>query len=343
MMKASDILTIKASGSHYEIGYAVGRAAEKLLARSLAAYHVALPLEGWKGPFRIDQQYLQAALKTFPHLVEELQGMADGAKLDFAELFFLNALEEALDSKPRQACTSIGFADQRGAWLGHNEDWYAFDAENVLALYARPRGKPAFISVTAAPFLAAVGVNEAGLAQGVNSVESLDTRTGLPRMFSARAVLEAAGTDEAIKLATAGKRAGGYNHLLVHAAGSCGNLETTATEFDYLPVAGVALHSNHYLSPRLEKMTGEATGHSLSRYGRLLELVGMLTEQRAGSEALARALSDHQNKPYSICRHGEEQDDGSATIFSVIFDAATFTVYALAGNPCQGDYRKLQF
>ncbi len=343
MMKASEILTVKASGSHYKIGYTVGRAAKKMLEKSLTAYRAALPLEGWKGPFGIDQQYLQAALETFPHLVEELQGIADGAKLDFAELFFLNALEEALDLDPRQACTSVGLTDQRGAWLGHNEDWYAFDTENVIALYARPRGKPAFISVTAAPFLAAVGVNEAGLAQGVNSVDSVDTRAGLPRMFSARAALEAVSIDEAIKLATAGKRAGGYNHLLVHAGGSCGNLETTATAFNFLPAARVAFHSNHYLNSRLDEMAVGATRHSLSRYGRLLELEETFTESLAGREVIARALSDHQNSPYSICRHGEEQGDGSATIFSVIIEAATFTVYAVAGNPCHGEYRKLQF
>ncbi len=343
MTKALDILPIKASGSHYEIGYAVGRAAKKLFEKSLVAYRAALPLEGLKEPFRLDQQYLQAALETFPHLVEELQGMADGAKLDFRELFFLNALEEALDSNHRQACTSIGLTTPEGTWLGHNEDWYAFDAEAVIAIMARPHGKPAFISITAAPFMTAVGVNEAGLAQGVNSVDSLDTRPGVPRMFSARAVLEAATIDEAIKLATAAKRAGGYNHLLVHAGGSCGNLETTATDFDYMPAERVVFHSNHYLSSRLEKMAVGATKHSLSRYSRLRELEETFLEPLAVRKVIARALSDHHNSPYSICRHKAEQDDGSATIFSVIFEPATFKIYAVAGNPCRGNYRQLQF
>lgn len=343
MTKALNILPIKASGSHYDIGYTVGRAAKKLLEKSLVAYRTALPLDGWKGPFRIDQQYLEAALDTFPHLVEELQGMADGAKLDFRELFFFNALEEALDLNHRQFCTSIGFTAPDGAWLGHNEDWYAFDAEAVIVIMARPLGKPSFISVTAAPFLAAVGMNETGLAQGVNSVDSLDTRPGVPRMFSARAVLEAATIDEAIELATAGKRAGGYNHLLVHADGSCGNLETTATGFDYMPAERVVFHSNHYLSSRLEKMAVGATEHSLSRYNRLRELKEAFLESLTGQSLIVRTLSDHHNSPYSICRHKAEQDDGSATIFSVIFEPATFKVYAVAGNPCRGGYRQLQF
>jgi len=124
---------------------------------------------------------MAAAEETAPHLVEELRGLADGSRQSFGDLFFLNALEEALEWKEARRCTAVAINVPGGPLLGHNEDWYGEDADYVLVIHARPAGKPAFLSITAAPFLAAVGLNEAGLAQGVNSVAAaLGCRACLP-------------------------------------------------------------------------------------------------------------------------------------------------------------------
>jgi isopenicillin-N N-acyltransferase like protein len=341
----NDLLVIEATGSHYEIGFKVGKTARPRLISSLENYRRILPREGWKGPWILPGGYLAAAQETFPHLVEELQGMADGSGLDFQDLFFLNSLEEALDLKPPQACTAVAVSSAEGVWLGHNEDWYSEDAGSVIALYARPRGKPAFISITAAPFLSAVGVNEAGLAQGVNSLTSTDCRVGVPRVFSSRAVLEAATIDQARAAAAPANRAGGYNHLLAHAGGEIGSLETTACEAHYTAAEKVIYHTNHYVSRQLKPLEKDATAHSLARYSRLKNLEKILTDQPFHYKQLAEILSDHGNRPRSICRHGGEQEGPcpGATIFSVLMEPATFSVYAAAGNPCRSPFRKLVF
>ncbi len=330
----SDLMVIKAAGSNYDIGYKVGRAAGPLIERALAGYRKDLPADGWKEPWELPAYYLEATREKFPHLVEELQGMADGSGIKFSDLFFLNALEEALDLKSFSACTAIGLADASGVWLGHNEDWYASDSEAVIAIWAQPVNKPAFISITAAPFLAAVGMNEAGLAQGVNSVDSTDNQEGIPRMFSARAVLEATSIKEACSLAAPCGRAGGYNHLLVHAGGELGNFETTAADADYMPAEKIIFHTNHYISKRLKPLAKKASEHSLTRYRRLKELENGIIDASDKPAALRQVLCDHENRPYSICRHVGEQSDNSATIFSVIFDLKNFRARVAVNNPC---------
>jgi isopenicillin-N N-acyltransferase-like protein len=337
-------LVIKASGNNYDLGYTVGKSARNLLIRALHDYRKLLPAEGWPSGFSLPAGYLHASRESYPHLVEELQGMADGAGLELNHLFFLNALEEALDPNYPAACSSVGLIDRRGkAWLGHNEDWYARDAEAVIVIIARPAGKPAFVSVTAAPFLAAVGVNEAGLAQGVNSVTSTDNRMGVPRMFLARAVLEAETIEDAIKAATTGKRAGGYNHLLVHRNGELGNLETTAEEAIYAAGERVTFHTNHYLAPGLQRLAESASDHSRLRLSRLSAAKQKLLTSDDPVGGISELLADHENRPFSICRHQEEQEDGNATIFSTLFNVTDFKVWVAAGNPCGNILKEITF
>ena len=338
----SNLPVIEASGSHYELGFKVGRSAQALMARSVATYRQALPADGWNGPWVLSDGYLEAAREAFPHFVEELQGMADGSGIAFADLFFLNALEEALDRKGPLACSAIALASAGEVWLGHNEDWYAGDCNTVIAIHAKPKGKPAFLSVTAAPFLAAVGINEAGLAQGVNSVSSIDCRIGVPRMFAARAVLESASIADALTLAAPANRAGGYNHLLAHANGEIGCFETSAREQHYMPAEEITFHKNHYVSPQILKLEQGAGEHSRARYLRLEQLRGNLITKPDHFKALSEALSDHENRPLSICRHAEDQKDNDATIFSVIFNVKLFKIWVAVGNPCDNMFREVK-
>jgi isopenicillin-N N-acyltransferase like protein len=338
----AELLLIEAAGSHYDIGYTVGREAKEQIASSIAGYRKILPAEGWEGPWEVPEGCLDAACKVYPRFVEELRGMADGSGASFSDLFFLNALEEAYDLKNIQACSAIGLSAPDGVWLGHNEDWYSFDTGSVIAISARPTGKPAFFSVTAAPFLAAVGLNEAGLAQGVNSVSSVDCQVGVPRMFSARAVLEAESIKEACLLAQPHKRAGGYNHLLVHSNREIGCFETTANEAVYLPGKNITYHTNHYVSNKLQKLEKTASEHSKARYQRLTELSGSLSVSPDPYKALSSALSDHKNRPYSICRHEYEQKSNDSTIFSVIINVTNLKAWVAVGNPCDNIYREIK-
>ncbi len=338
----AELLLIEAAGSHYDIGYTIGKEAKEQITCSIAGYRKALIAEGWEGPWEVPEGCLTAAREVFPRFVEELRGMAEGSGASFSDIFFLNALEEAYDLKNMQACSAIGIAAPDGVWLGHNEDWYSSDTGSVIAISARPAGRPAFLSITAAPFLAAVGMNEAGLAQGVNSVSSADCRVGVPRMFSARAVLEAESIEEACLMAQTPNRAGGYNHLLVHSNRKIGCFETTATEAEYLPGSIITYHTNHYISARLQKLEKAASKHSITRYQRLTELSVSLSADPDPHHALSDALSDHNNRPFSICRHEHEQESADSTIFSVIFNVTNLKAWVAVGNPCDNIYREVK-
>jgi len=331
---------VVAKGNHFDMGLAIGRAAREKISRAVECYRLLFAKEGLPDGWRLPASHLEAAREDFPGYVEEIMGMARGSGQDFETLFLLNSLEEALAGPALNACTSLGLLQEGEAYLGHNEDWYREDSHHVILIHGRPKGKPEFVSVTAAPFLPAVGMNECGVAQGINSVSCRDRRPGVPIMFSSRAVLEAQNIDEAISRALPPRRAGGYNHLLVSAAGRLGNLETSDCQHHFTPEDRSAFHTNHYVSPAMVPLEMGASRSSLSRYSRCREVVRTLEMSENPVKAMTEVLGDHENHPYSICRHprGEGMME-MATIFSAVFDVRRFRVWACEGNPCSGDFQ----
>jgi isopenicillin-N N-acyltransferase-like protein len=322
------------------MGLAIGRAAREKISRAVDYYRLVLVEEGLPEGWVLPASYLEAAGEDFPGYVEEIMGMARGSGQDFETLFLLNSLEEALTKPAPSACTSLGLLREGEAYLGHNEDWYREDSHHAILIHGRPRGKPEFVSVTAAPFLPAVGMNECGVAQGINSVSCRDRRPGVPIMFSSRAVLEAENIDEAIARALPPRRAGGYNHLLVSAEGRLGNLETSACQHHFAPADRSTFHTNHYVSAAMAPLEGGPSRSSLSRYSRCRELRETLEVSENPVKAITEILRDHGEYPYSICRH--PQGEGltvMATIFSLVFDVRSFRVWVTEGNPCLGDFQ----
>lgn len=366
LVPAAPLTVIRASGTHYEIGGAIGQAYRGRAEETLAYYDRVLRASAGMG---LDQasaevmRYLPYAREALPELVEEVRGIADGAGVGFEAILVLNLLEELESDLPRLRCTSIGlvpdrFLGTRGGcglgsdrgpapgsprevWLAHNEDWCVEDASRVAVVIARPRGEPAFLSVISGPLLPAVGFNEAGVGQGVDSVYPVDMQMGVPRTFVSRHVLEARALGEAIRFACLAGRAGGYNHLLATADGEIYNLETTGRDFDAIYGEGLLVHTNHYLSPHLRRLSDPPSPTSIIRVNRAGKLVrDCLAGGLEPKEALSRTLSDHVNYPGSICVHPRPdagEGDAYGTVFTLVAELVSRRAWVSVGPPCRAE------
>ncbi|HHY95666.1 MAG TPA: hypothetical protein GX513_11775 [Firmicutes bacterium] len=346
---AGPLPVIRASGKHYDIGGAIGQAYGPKVEEAILYYDRVLQTAGNMTLEEATAQvmkYLPYAEETLPEFVEEIRGIADGARVDFEPVFVINTLEALVRDLPRFGCTgvAVNLADRGEVWLGHNEDWYAEDASRVAVVIAHPEGEPAFLSVINGPLLPAVGFNEEGIGQGVNSVYPTDVRVGVPRTFSSRHVLEARNLGEAMEFACVSGRAGGYNHLLATADGELYNFETTAREFDALYAEDLLAHANHYLSPHLHALSDPPHPDSIIRANRARKLTrSYLAQGLDGRTALTKALTDHVNHPASICSHpqpDEPIDARTATVFSFLVELKSRRAWVTAGAPCQGTYQE---
>ena len=111
-----------------------------------------------------------------------------------------------------------------------------------------------------------------------------------------------------------------------------------------LPEQDVLAHTNHLVSPRLASVRDLGRLAFPDTYVRLAR-VRRLLEERHGvlDRAAAREiLSDHANRPDSICRHVDEIGDPEGrqvhSVLSLVMDLEQRTLEVTDGPPCSGEY-----
>jgi isopenicillin-N N-acyltransferase-like protein len=336
---------VRTEGNPRERGRTVGAALAEPIARSLAFYRSFLDRRGVT-PSDLPQllgPYRDAVTRSMPGLVAEIDGMAEGAGAPWWELFAANAWEELeplveLARTTPDRCTAFAVAGPAGTVLAHNEQWYAGDSGNVAVTVQRPDEGVGFASPSVVTCLPAVGMNAAGLAQGVMSLVAEDDREGVPRVPVSRHSLVAANLDDAVQRATVAGRSGGYAYVLAAAGGRIRILETAADGHAIVP--GARGHTNHYLDPKLD-LGGETSHGSEARLSRLERL---LEDRRPQTpEDAMDILRDHDSAPQSICMHADpaEGDEATAVLFSMVCHLESRRMWVAAGNPCREPYEEV--
>ncbi len=350
-------LLIRVYGNHREMGRQIGSQTAVQVKHSLdnarsllASTYDSLQLT-WDGAEIQARKYLPFAQERYPKIVEELQGIAEGADVSFDDLIVLNAMEAVTtDALHLTKCTSIGVNEQRTAnghiLIGHNEDWVPEDEADVFIIHATPEDEPPFLAMTYGGLLPNIGFNAAGIAQCCDSVYPSDSRIGIPRVILSRAVLAAKTPAEAIRHMLAPLRAAGYNHLLAHESGEMYNVEVSSRHFALLYAEnGAIVHTNHFLDPAMKQVEDEpdeliSTRVRYFRARRLLEQTNQHTAQ-----SLQTVLRDHVNFPDSICNHAVDDIDPmnrEKTITSMVMDLTARQMHVAWGNPCENKYHTYQ-
>ena len=331
--------------SHYDLGFQMGAfAAPHIRAR------LSQPIYAWLVPWAtshgiaIYDDFLRAHVAAYPDYIDEIQGMADGANVTFAELFVINtklALTYFAPASLRgqfggghgvDQCTDYFLRrDEHGAnvtMLAHNEDADDGDAGHTFIAHVRFRGDEpswsAFVYAGALP-TGGFGWNSNGLAFTLNYVAPLSgvVRGGIARAFVGRDMLEARDFDDLKRRVVLTDSlvgwSAGHNHQLldfsVRPARALG-IETGPGHVS----ASTALHSRYahenlylYLDVAQAKDPG-----SEARAARIAQL----PPARDAADVLA-ILSDADNRRFPIYHAAANTRDetGLRTLATVSFDA----------------------
>ena len=357
-------LIIEASGSHRDVGRQTGEAARDIVAWGLDAYaerFEALAGFGFAEAVERSRPYLRPAEDYVPQSVDQLRGIAEGANVPFDHLFALNCSEEltcAADvAWPREHCTSFAVVAGGRAVSGHNEDWYPEEIAGQTIRIVRltgPWDTAAYISAGPPYNLPLTGVTAAGFSSAANTVYYRDERVGVPNNFLLAAVLGQPDLEHARDLLVRAPRARGSNHLFCDARGRVWNLETSGERWalvdgspapaDAARAGASALfaHTNHYVSPELAPGDASRSEGSRLRRARARELLIAGVQEGADLVDLGkRVLCDHENAPFSICDHWEDDDsdpDQSVTTASMVWEPAEGRAHIAQGQPCESEY-----
>ena len=330
---------MRVAGTHREVGNQIGAATAEVVRRHAAAIDARRLAEA--------AAYRAVTAAELPWLIEELDGVAEGAGADPLAVFAAGIEEIAVEEPvPASRCSDLvataPSTPDGHVWAAHNNDLGPESEAELVAIEWSVSGDPVSFTIGIGPWIS-VGFNSAGLALTGNELSPNDDRVGIPRLLLVRDVLRRRTLAEATEAAMHPRRASSYNNLLSHRDGGVVSVEGSATDAELLrpDARGTLAHTNHYTSERMaayERDPGDVEGSC----ARLRAARKWLDTGPATPERLREALSDHTGAPDSLCRH-IEHGARSKTVFWCLADVTEVTIRYGRGNPCDSQEQRYAF
>ena len=372
----SAIRVLEVSGTPFEMGYQHGQAYADQI-RELADERIHLSSDkNWTGQALSRQEVMklgEACLsyhQTYaPELMEELDGMSEATGVGLTELVILNGFTDFIDTIYGIDPTSIAVSAQKvddiiaipahpgvdnctafivspdattegDGFYGQTWDMHATATPYVILLRGKPAEGLSFLTLTIMGCVGMIGMNEAGIAIGINNLVASDGQIGVTWPFVIRKALAQDNLDDALASITEARLAGGHNYMLVDANGRGYNVEAMASRYHIEEVTeGTSTHTNHCLiSQNIDVERARLPKSQLNSETRLSEAQRLLNDGKVTLDDLF-ALTRNHGETYGICTHPEEpffvESCGAA-----IMRPATREMWAVWGNPCQNEYQR---
>lgn len=341
----------QAAGSNYQVSLSIGRTFRGEIMRAMEnnAFfnNKLLPYNKTQDGATLYEKYLHTAESTYPQYVEEIQGMADGAKIGFDELFLWNMqfeyemlLRPSTQSLPLPpaACSDLYLLEGASqALMGHNEDGGKEDIVTGYMVNASLSSGDRFLAYCYAGQLCgkAFGYNFA--TRTVITSNALFPRvintSAIGRNFLNRALLSLPYSEivKTVKQKDLFCSSGfsvnvGWKDTQNSGGFAVSNFELSlegAVETQYK--SGYDYHFNMYLhSPQVSQYEDPSSEHRLARIKELPQAKNMTD--------ILSYLGDTKDPQYPIYRTATPPD-GAATVATALFDLKSAKFYVFRGNP----------
>lgn len=257
--------TITLSGSPRERGRCHGESLRKEIQDHFSLWADACRTQTGMEPlaylekFRTETDFLSEARRVTPDLVQEVEGIAEGAALPFElvlvrqlsdeEPWYRRCLQFGLDVK--EYCSTLGFAGAKGRsnLISQNMDTPRYyNGFQLLTRIKEPDGETEALVFTITGKLSLCGMNNHGMGICCNSLPQMAfDRTGLAEDFIVRRVLQLRSVREAEIFLRTIRHASGQNYLIAGPDGMV-DLECSANKvvrWDPAPETRRVWHTNH--------------------------------------------------------------------------------------------------
>jgi isopenicillin-N N-acyltransferase like protein len=368
---SSSVPVIEVSGPPRERGRAYGEAAREEIARSLDYYRRAFavsPGMEWADVVTRARAWRPVVEAAAPHLLVEMDGIAEGAGVTADDVLALNARGEiarsadsrfaaaGLDEWPVDGCSSFALLPEATAdghvYCGQNWDWReGTEATTVMLRIVQPP-LPTVVMQVEAGQVGRHGVNSAGLALNANGLDgAFGAPIGVPQPVLRRMILDSESLRDALDVPFAVHQHIATNLLFTHRDGIAVDLETTPLGHRWgYAEDGVLVHGNHYqygVPAALEPGYRPSSPDSLYRVPVIQRGLGGARD--AGDTTGVRkiiheTMSDHSGHPMGVCCHVRAGDSDTAqykTMMSSLVDLTAGEYRVLRGNPCESEYTLL--
>ena len=330
---------IDVAGAPREMGVTHGRGLRDRIHATVKAMRAHVGPEPYDASWSDFQTTLAYCRERAPDLVEEMEGIAEGAEIELRDAFNISAHLDLLRWKAHVwgarggsgegACSSHAVVTDSEVLLGWNgDDWRGWMDCGAVVRGRPDRGEP-FIYWSLAGSVGRPGMNR-HLAMGANSLPTRRWRAdGLLYPMLSRKVLACRDAAEAVHVLGKYGRCSSQNYLIADASGALVDVEADTDRLAVLRPADQAggrylLHTNCCLDPQLAD--GEVDPGAACP--RLATARRLYRENTPSDAAEVRAVqSDHSG---GICVHRPE----ACTIVSFVAEVRAGRFSVTRGNPC---------
>jgi predicted choloylglycine hydrolase len=222
------------NGSARERGRVHGEALRPEIQSYLEGWKTALAQDLGSSPdaylaqFLADTSFLAAIRRWTPDLLEEVQGISEGARVDFdiilalqlgdEEWWYRRQVKHGRAAGVAGGCSALGIYGQPGSppILAQNMDVPIYhDGYQTLLRIREPKSSLETLVFTTAGFIALNGLNSQAVGVCVNALLQLDyAADGLPVAFVIRGILAQQTAAAAVAFAQRVRHASGQNYLI---------------------------------------------------------------------------------------------------------------------------------
>lgn len=367
-----NVKTVRCSGTPYQIGLAHGTAVAAQVHKNVVTYTAffdeTVGITWAEARARAVEQFSGRLSRSYPAILDEMQGIADGAGggLTRDDVLTLNVRSEIALTNYTDGCTSLSQTTSAGedgitprVFLAQNWDWLEELHEAMVSFDIEPaEGVDRLVFLGEAGIVGKIGMNSAGFGLCMNAIRSGaqgTTDRHLPVHLMSRRLLQyATSFDDALAILGDFGVASCINLMLADKSGKHADLEcspygharidTTDVEGGNGP--GFVAHTNHLYGTaaggRPARLIDHPADNSFARLARMQKLTkaDVANHVPVSFESLRTRLSDLEGAPYAICRSrppGAVGMERMVTLCTILMELTTGQGRVSIGRPCEAD------
>ena len=317
---------IECSGSPREVGAQHGRFLRDEIRQAYQDWEAAQWLSGDLAPVR--ERMLTYLGAHYPEMIEEMEGIAQGAGVGFDVPFALTAFNSVYPELMSCSVFAVRSKEPRGC-VGKTHDIGVVEQRwGLVQKIAYQNGARMIRCGSVGSLWTVAGINERGIAVATASAPRFTGQEGFgvpqhagptPVLYRACTVPEA--IDEFSGMLFAGK---GLNMALADAQGDVAAIEKSFDRQSVRhPARGPAYATNHYIGKGMAEHLPKATGNSVERFTKLSKVLRPGTF--ADPVAKLKAVCSDPSEPGAICR--------KATLTAFVCDPGRCQLWVCPGTP----------
>jgi len=277
--------------------------------------------------------------KNHPALFREIEGLAAGAGISLDQALLLQYRRE-LNRANSLDCSTVGMHLASKKFVAQTIDLSQKLEEYGFVMEIATAGEPRQLLYTFTGLIGYLGMNEHGLAIGINMVFSYPWKVGISPYLLIRELLKKKTVDECIDFIRDATISSSRS-LTIMDTNKAVNVELTAKGIS-LKKNELLIHTNHYCheesmpSENMNMISVATSKRRLNRFEELLQenIVHISSSTNYTEFIFNNILSDHQSYPLSICNH-VEHERYPKTVAAVVMDVEKRAIHIRKGSPCK--------